>query len=230
MKKGEDRRQLLIDTAEKLFYAKGYEQTSVQDILDELHFSKGGFYHHFESKFALLEAICTQRAQQCCEAARTAVEQCEGSAPDKINALFKTSGIWQSDSMDFISLLIRVAYREDGALMREKMKQRQLELILPILERVIHEGVREGVFFVPRGGGMAAMIFRLGAQLSDEIAFILHGAKQEQEALGAIAEKLNLYRYAIERLLGAPYGSIILLDMSDLAAVCRNILYNGGRR
>ena len=39
MRRGDDRRQALLDTAERLFYARGYEQTSVQDILDELHFS-----------------------------------------------------------------------------------------------------------------------------------------------------------------------------------------------
>ena len=88
MKKGDDRRQALIDTAERLFYSRGYEQTSIQDILDALKFSKGGFYHHFESKHALMEAICVQRAQESGEAARAAVEACDGSAVDKLNAIF----------------------------------------------------------------------------------------------------------------------------------------------
>ena len=58
MKKGDARRGELLATAERLFYTKGYEQTSVQDILTAMHFSKGGFYHHFDSKLAVLEAIC----------------------------------------------------------------------------------------------------------------------------------------------------------------------------
>lgn len=229
MKKGEDRRQALLDTAEKLFYSRGYEQTSVQDILDALHFSKGGFYHHFESKLALLEAICAQRAQESCEAARATVDACPGSAVDKLNALFEKSGIWQSDSTDYISLLIRVAYREDGALMREKMKQRQLELTKPILQKIIAEGVRQNLFFVPRGEGVAELVLRLGAQLTDEIAYVLSGAREEQAALAAIFEKLELYRYAIERLLGAPFGSVVLLQAEDLAQVCQNMLRQGGR-
>ena len=61
MKKGDRRREEVIETAERLFYSRGYEKTSVQDILDEMHFSKGGFYHHFESKLQLLEAICEMR-------------------------------------------------------------------------------------------------------------------------------------------------------------------------
>lgn len=50
VRKGDMRREELLATAEKLFYTKGYEQTSVQDILTEMHFSNGGFYHHFDSK------------------------------------------------------------------------------------------------------------------------------------------------------------------------------------
>ena len=49
MKKGDARREELLATAERLFCTKGYEKTSVQDILDEMGFSKGGFYHHFDS-------------------------------------------------------------------------------------------------------------------------------------------------------------------------------------
>ena len=63
MKKGDDRKQMILETAERLFYEKGYEATSVQDILDALKLSKGGFYHHFESKLSLLEAIVEQKCE-----------------------------------------------------------------------------------------------------------------------------------------------------------------------
>lgn len=229
MKKGDDRRQALIDTAERLFYSRGYEQTSIQDILDALKFSKGGFYHHFESKFALMEAICAQRAQQSCEAAKEAVEACEGSAVEKLNAFFEKSGIWHSDGADYIGLLIRVAYREDGALMREKMKQRQIELTLPVVRKIIAQGVKNGEFFVPRGEGVAELVLRLGMQLTDEIAYVLAGAQDEQEAIAEIIDKLTLYRYAIERLLGASFGSVILLKAEDLAQICQAMLQQGSR-
>ena len=63
MKKGDLKKAELIQTAEQLFCRNGYEQTSVQDILDILQTSKGSFYHHFPSKEALLEAMCRQRAE-----------------------------------------------------------------------------------------------------------------------------------------------------------------------
>ena len=55
MKKGELRKDSILKTAEKLFFERGFDETSIQDILDVLSISKGGFYHYFESKIALLE-------------------------------------------------------------------------------------------------------------------------------------------------------------------------------
>ncbi|WEV73823.1 TetR/AcrR family transcriptional regulator [Bifidobacterium sp. ESL0798] len=51
-------RRRILDAAQKLFAAKGYENTSVQDIIDELgDLSKGAIYHHFKSKLDILEAV-----------------------------------------------------------------------------------------------------------------------------------------------------------------------------
>lgn len=83
-------------------------------------FPKGGFYHHFDSKLSVLEAICEQRAQEICQSAAVAVGEGEKSAIEKLNALLSSSTLWQSDNPGFVTLLIQVAYRQDGALMREK--------------------------------------------------------------------------------------------------------------
>ncbi|MEI3406316.1 MAG: TetR/AcrR family transcriptional regulator [Christensenellales bacterium] len=71
----------------KLFYTKGDEKTSIQDILDEVGFSKGGFYHHFDSKLIRSAAPCEQRAQEICQSAAVAVGEGEKSASEELNAL-----------------------------------------------------------------------------------------------------------------------------------------------
>ncbi|MDF7666083.1 TetR/AcrR family transcriptional regulator [Bifidobacterium sp. ESL0745] len=51
-------RHRILDAAQKLFAAKGYENTSIQDIINELgDLSKGAIYHHFKSKLDILDAI-----------------------------------------------------------------------------------------------------------------------------------------------------------------------------
>ncbi len=51
------RREAFVDAAQRLIQAKGYDQMSIQDVLDELGASRGAFYHYFDSKTALLEAV-----------------------------------------------------------------------------------------------------------------------------------------------------------------------------
>ena len=51
-------RRRILDAAQKLFSEKGYEHTSVQDIVNELgDLSKGAIYHHFPAKEAILEEL-----------------------------------------------------------------------------------------------------------------------------------------------------------------------------
>ncbi|MFF5996043.1 TetR/AcrR family transcriptional regulator [Lysinibacillus sp. KU-BSD001] len=47
----------ILSISYRLFLKKGYEQTTIQDIINELGMSKGAIYHHFKSKEEILEAI-----------------------------------------------------------------------------------------------------------------------------------------------------------------------------
>ena len=224
MKKGDARRSELLAAAERLFYSKGYEQTSVQDILDEVHFSKGGFYHHFDSKLSVLEAICQSRAQESCERAKEIVADPALSAVEKLNALFHGSALWQSDNSGFVSLLIHVAYREDGALMREKRKGYQLQGMQELLESILEQGARSGEFFVTDMQSTASLLMRLYLQFSDEVAFLLAQEDNADKLLEEIVKRLIVYRQAIERTLIAPFGSIVLFEAKEMQLLAGNVL------
>ncbi|WP_048600993.1 TetR/AcrR family transcriptional regulator [Rubeoparvulum massiliense] len=47
----------ILNVSAKLFKEKGYEKTSIQEIIDELGMSKGAIYHHFKSKEEILYAV-----------------------------------------------------------------------------------------------------------------------------------------------------------------------------
>ena len=223
MKKGEMRREELLAAAEKLFYTKGYEKTSVQDILTAVGFSKGGFYHHFDSKLSVLEAICENRAREICEQARAIVLEREG-AVEKLNALFHDAAFFGSGTSNFVALLIQVAYREDGALMREKMKARQLEYMQPVLEDILEEGVKTQAFFVTDIATSAQMLLRLYMQFADDVAFLLAQGENEDRMMEGMVAKLRVYRTALERVLVAPFGSIVLFDAKELQLLAQDIM------
>ena len=57
--------RLIVDQALKLFIEKGYDNTSIQDIIDHLGgLSKGAIYHHFKSKEEIFEAACNRIGEQ----------------------------------------------------------------------------------------------------------------------------------------------------------------------
>lgn len=54
----EETATLILDTAQRLFIEKGYEHTTIQDIIDNLGgLTKGAVYHHFSSKEDILKAV-----------------------------------------------------------------------------------------------------------------------------------------------------------------------------
>jgi len=55
--RGEATRAHLIEIATRLFASRGYEDTSIEAVLDEAGVSRGSLYHHFASKEALFEAV-----------------------------------------------------------------------------------------------------------------------------------------------------------------------------
>lgn len=55
---------LILDTATRLFVKKGYERTSIQDIINNLGgLSKGAIYHHFKSKEEILIAVTNKMTE-----------------------------------------------------------------------------------------------------------------------------------------------------------------------
>lgn len=222
MLKGEKRREEILRTAESLFYAQGYERTTIQQILTTLGLSKGGFYHHFASKEELLQAICDRKALESYEAAQKAVRECPGGWPDKFNALFDQYGMWQPGNADFMGLLIRVAYREDNLVMRDKLKRRTMRLMLPLVDEIVQGGVADGVFLTPYPEGTGSLVLQLGASFSDAIASLLLSPDAPPDTAKILAN-LELYRYAVEQILGAPYGSIVLYQMRQMVDVCTAI-------
>ena len=56
--------KLILDTAAKLFAEKGYDETSLQDIIDRTNLSKGAIYNHFSSKEEIFLRVCDRGGQE----------------------------------------------------------------------------------------------------------------------------------------------------------------------
>ena len=113
MKKGDLKKQEILHAAELLFCRKGYGQTSVQDILDQLQTSKGSFYHHFISKEALLETMCANRAEKSYEMASSEAEM-QQSITGKLDFLLAGMIPLQDEKLSFILMLLPTFILPEG--------------------------------------------------------------------------------------------------------------------
>lgn len=84
----EERRNEIIETAGKLFEEKGYEQTQVQDIVNEIGVAKGLFYYYFKSKDEVMEELADRYADEIIDAVNKLIDK-DIATFDKINRIFQ---------------------------------------------------------------------------------------------------------------------------------------------
>ncbi|MGD1033496.1 MAG: TetR/AcrR family transcriptional regulator [Candidatus Dormibacteria bacterium] len=210
------RREAFVETGLRLIQTKGYEQMSVQDVLDDLDVSRGAFYHYFSSKRELLEAV----VDHVVAAALAAVEPI--AADQQLPAIARMEGIftgiagWKAERRELMLALVRVWYSDDNVLTRDKLRLHLGGSLVPMLAGIIREGAEQGVMSAgsPEGAARAIVSLLLGAQ---DTAIELFVARQEGTiSVESVVSTMAGYTEAFERILGIPPGSMTLLDENTL--------------
>lgn len=73
--KGDNNKQRIVDAADELFYTRGYNQTSFQDISDMTGIPRGNFYYYFKTKDEILGAVVNSRLS----GVRGFIQQCDAN-------------------------------------------------------------------------------------------------------------------------------------------------------
>ena len=88
----EETASLILDVAFRLFIEKGYERTSIQDIIDNLGgLSKGAIYHHFRSKEDILVAVTDRMTEESNKMLVEIRDRTDITGKEKLKAIFKES-------------------------------------------------------------------------------------------------------------------------------------------
>jgi AcrR family transcriptional regulator len=210
------RREAFIDAAQRLIQAKGYQQMSIQDVLDELDASRGAFYHYFDSKVALLEAVVERMVVAGTDVVAPMVADPSLPAIKKFDLLFSGIAQWKTQRKELVLALLEVWFSDDNAIVRDKLRQAMMVRFAPQLAAIIRQGAAEGVFSVSSPDDSARVLVSLlqGAQdLAGELFFSRQAKTMTFEAVEGM---LAAYPEAFERLLGAPAGSLRIVDPAIL--------------
>jgi len=218
------KRNAILDVAQRLIYSRGYEQMTIQDMLDDLQISKGAFYHYFDSKQAVLEALVERMGEEALQLLVPIVHDPALPALDKFQRYLAVANRWKVGQKAFFLALLRVWFTDDNAVVRQKLRAIGIREIAPLLAEILCQGVQEGVMRVSHPD-----------QMGEVIASLVQDAG---EALGALLISFDPPRAALRfETSGTTNGTpgvhymetARLYDAALLAAFDRFMLADGAR-
>lgn len=141
----ENKKRELLSVAESIFLIKGYEQTSIADILKESGISKGGFYHYFSSKEDLLSESISNIIDESIEYLMPVVEDEKLDAVEKFKLFMIKKSEYQKDKIEYAKLLASILQSD---LSQYKYSFIAAQKMVGPLSKIIEQGVAEDAFHV----------------------------------------------------------------------------------
>ena len=209
------RRDEIIASANKLFFSKGYEKTSITDIVSQIGVAKGLFYYYFDSKYALLDALVEDLAIQATAQMQTVVEDETLSALEKWRQAHSVASAWKLQRKDELMPLMKIVMSEDNLRLRVNLERRSMVLISAEYAKIIEQGIAEGVFATAYPADSAEIVVSIFNSVRDLFYDVMFQHEKYDNPHQFVSRKLHALQEAIERVLGAEPGTLPLLDSYD---------------
>ena len=131
----------ILDTAAQLFFQKGYDKTTLQDIIDATGLSKGAIYHHFASKEAILIDVVDRMGEYNSSVLAQVRDKKGLTGAEKLRELFRASLTlsFQGKILHMLPFLIENP-KFMALQMQSILEEAAPHYILPILREGIADG------------------------------------------------------------------------------------------
>ena len=189
---------------------------TIQEIIDDTHISKGAFYHYFDSKQALLEALIERMGEEGLQLISPILTDQKLNALQKLQSYFGSAMRWKTDQKAMMIALLNGWYSDDNAIVRQKELAAGKKIMVPLLKDVLSQGITEGLLAMPDPEQMADVLVTLILGLSDALAELILAGQTGRADLARVEATVAAYTYAIERVLGAAPDSLKLIDMETM--------------
>ena len=203
MKKGEKRKKEMLKIAYDMFLTQGYENTSVDEIIEKAQIAKGTYYYYFKSKEQMLEEVIDIMIDYETEMAKQIIGM-DILAPQKIVGIIASIKPTEAEQP-----IKNALFQPENLLMHHKVRQKLINVLTPLLSEVIKEGVKEGIFECDNISERVKMLLIISDSTFNE------GTFSEQD--------ISVFIDVTEKLLGAEKGTMSfiydLIDKSDMEAV-----------
>jgi AcrR family transcriptional regulator len=202
-KEPDERRNEILDNAERLFYIKGYEKCTVNDILDQIGIAKGTFYYYFKSKEEVLDAIVARYTELITGRAEEVLRREDLRPEERLMRACMAMRI--KDKVD--SDTIEDIHKTENALLHQKVLGQFVETMAPILVKVIEEGIEKNVWSCRYPMQYMQIFLAATLTLTDEGIFRMDGDSQMKMMAALIS--------TLEKMLGVPEESFMRLFVEN---------------
>jgi AcrR family transcriptional regulator len=209
------RRDAIMDAAQRLILSNGYERLTIQDILEDLQISKGAFYHYFDSKPAVVEALTERLVDDSERALARIAQDPELRALEKLQLFFSEIIRWKSARQNLMVAMLPVWYAPDNLAFRLLVDRATAKRLAPLLSAIVCQGVDERQFATAYPEQAGAIIVALVQALQDAMAQHLLTAARRSRVAPNVKEMVathGAHIEAIERYLGVPAGTLYRAD------------------
>ena len=214
-KNADSRRDAFLDIAEELFADLGYENTSIERIISRLGVSKGAFYHYFRSKSDLLDSTL-DRILSRTETPLVEILESQAPAIEKLKQFLRSLEKGLSANRKLSIQIGEFLLNEANAVLLNRHRRVASNRFVPLLTKIIEQGVIEGVFRLETPHRVARIVWVMGESMDEAGARALIEIAETPAELSEISNLYNAYSLAIERVLGAKEGSLRIVDAKML--------------
>ncbi|MGZ6269926.1 MAG: TetR/AcrR family transcriptional regulator [Candidatus Limnocylindrales bacterium] len=214
------RRDAYVEEAIRLIQTRGYEQLSIQDVIDGAGTSKGAFFHYFNSKGALLAAVIDRMVQTAASIVAPVAADPGLSAVQKLQGLFSGIARWKGEQPELqpaaVEALMRTWYSDENSIVVERMRAAVGQRLTPLLLEILRQGAADGEFSLASPEGTASVFTSLMLGLNDEAIRLFLGRRDGTVPLERVTCTLKAYADAFERILGLPPMSWPIVDQATV--------------
>jgi len=212
----QERKGQIIQTSLQLFAVKGYENTTINNIIEDSGISKGGFYHHYASKEELLKDIVRMLIGDMV----VIFEEIDGrddlTALEKTNEYIRRVCAYKGDKVIEVAALLSELYSGGKNVQLEsKIYDFAREHIAPVMKRIILQGIKEGDFKTEFPEEAAETYVKLFIMQQQEVTDLFYEALQgkNEAILEKIKRKYTFFQKLLEDTLGLEKGSLVVKEV-----------------
>jgi AcrR family transcriptional regulator len=221
-KEYDERLNEFLDTAQQLFFERGYEQTSVNHIIEKVGVAKGTFYHYFKTKSELLDKLVSRFGKRLREEIEPLMEQPGLNAIDKLNLFFEKGRSIKAQNVDLMMMFMKVLYTDDNLRLRHEMNKKNTVLVAPLISSILEQGIREGTVSVIDPYNTALLLYSMMYNLAETTSILLLHIDEHPENMDEIERKVKVLEYSVEKILGVPEGSLCFANRQFMEQFSNN--------